>query len=274
MALGDTVGSYKYNSLQATVRKQLSRGLTFQAAYTFSRAFTNETSNGLFTGPNLGDPRNLSQQYGLNSQYRPHRVVLNYSWDIPGQNLRGMAGTVLGRWSLAGVTTIQSGQWMSILDSRGGSIFGLQGASSLVSSRAQMAPGSTYADLVTSGDIGSRLGGASGGPGYFNRLALSTIPPAVAPDGTLTNGTGWGNSGVGVIEGPGQFNFDVTVAKNTRVGGIHEDAILQFRAEFFNLLNHPQFANPANDLAVANFGQITSTTVNPRLIQFALKYVF
>ena len=47
-----------------------------------------------------------------------------------------------------------------------------------------------------------------------------------------------------------------------------------FAPSFFNFFNHPQFANPANDLAVANFGQITSTSVNPRLIQFALKYIF
>jgi hypothetical protein len=58
------------------------------------------------------------------------------------------------------------------------------------------------------------------------------------------------------------------------VGGIHESAVLQFRAEFFNLFNHPQFSNPANDAGSANFGQITSASVNPRLTQFALKYVF
>ena len=60
----------------------------------------------------------------------------------------------------------------------------------------------------------------------------------------------------------------------TRVGGIHEDASLQFRAEFFNLFNHPQFAVPANNLALGSFGQITATSVNPRLIQLALKYIF
>jgi hypothetical protein len=61
------------------------------------------------------------------------------------------------------------------------------------------------------------------------------------------------------------------------VGGIHEDATLVFRTEFFNTFNHPQFSNPAVvdvSKATSTFGQITSTSVNPRLIQFALKYVF
>jgi hypothetical protein len=99
-----------------------------------------------------------------------------------------------------------------------------------------------------------------------------------------TGGTGWGDSGIGPILGPGQFNFDVVVAKTTRVGGIHENSVLQFRAEFFNIFNHPQFGSTgtqgvgfapvANNLGAGNFGQITSLSVNPRLMQLALKYVF
>ena len=90
--------------------------------------------------------------------------------------------------------------------------------------------------------------------------------------------------GIGSILGPGQFNFDVTVMKSTRVGGIHENGMLQLRAEFFNVMNHPQFGNPASttpgvsnvasNLALPNFGQITALSVNPRLVQLALKYIF
>jgi hypothetical protein len=286
--LADSDGDMKFNSFQTTLRKQLSHGLTFQAAYTFSRPFT--TQNGPGLGPNLGDPLDLRQQYGPNAQYRPHRMVINYNWDIPGRGLRGVAGAILGGWSLAGVTTIQSGQFMSIVDTRGGSIFGMAGAIANVQSRAEMAPGKTYADLSTEsvGGVSSRLGGLSGGQGFFNRAALvpltCTLTPAgtptpgsvcaVDPAGRVTDGTPWGNSGVGIILGPSQFNFDTTVSKNTRVGGVREDAMLQFRAEFFNLFNHTQFSNPAYNLALPNFGQITSTSVNPRLIQLALKYIF
>ena len=82
---------------------------------------------------------------------------------------------------------------------------------------------------------------------------------------------GWGNSGIAPILGPGQFNFDASLSKAIPVG---ERAQLQFRTEFFNMFNHAQFNNPAANLAVATFGQITSTSVNPRLIQLALKLVF
>ena len=75
--------------------------------------------------------------------------------------------------------------------------------------------------------------------------AFTTIPIIGATPGVAgTGGTGWGNSGIGPLLGPGQFNFDVTLGKSTRVGGIHENAQLQFRAEFFNLFNHSQFGNP------------------------------
>src|SRR6185369_16686983 len=165
--------------------------------------------------------------------------------------------------------------------------------------RAQIAPGVTYAVIATPGSVEERLGGASGGPGWFNKSAF-VAPPAMSPTGTvyysapgnsgqarcaaanpgITCGTLFGNSGTGIIQGPGQFNFDLSVLKTTR---IRENHTLQFRAEFFNAFNHPQFTNPnygqgaiygLPNFAAGNFGQITSTSVNPRVIQFALKYIF
>jgi hypothetical protein len=121
----DTIGDIKFNSLQVTVRKQLSYGLTFQAAYTWSRAFADFLGPG---GANSGDPNNLSQQYGLNTQYRPQRLVINYSYNIPSGSMKGAAKAVLGGWSLAGVTTIQDGFPLIIADSRGGAIYGLSGS--------------------------------------------------------------------------------------------------------------------------------------------------
>ncbi len=264
-----TNGDFKFNSLQGTLRKQFSRGLTMQAAYTFSRAFS--TGNLAF-----GDQHNFNDMYGLNAQYRPQRFTLNYSWDIPHGNLKGAANALLGGWNLSGVTTIQGGTPLTMTDKAGASVFGLQSFS-----RAQMCPGATYANIATAGGVTSRLGGASGGPGYLN-LSTFCTPQAINPDGSLTTlaacstcGTLYGNSGVGVIFGPGQFDWDVSLAKLTRVGGLREDATLQFRAEFFNLFNHPQFSNPAVAVdSPTSFGQITGLSVNPRLIQFGLKYSF
>jgi hypothetical protein len=267
-----TDGSYKFNSLQATLRKQLSYGLTMQVSYTFSRAFSDLLGP---NGMNSGDPLNASQQYGLNTAYRPQRLVINYSYNLPGGGLKGFAGEVLGGWIVSGVTVIQDGQPLIITDNRGGSIYGMNLSGNVVS-RAQLAPGATYANIPTSGGIEARLGGASGGPGYFNPAAFTTSPVIGAdPNTPGTGGTGWGNSGIGTVLGPGQFNFDASIARSIRVGGIHEDSTLLFRAEFFNLFNHPQFSNPATGYNVlGTFGQITSTSVNPRLIQLALKYVF
>jgi hypothetical protein len=142
-----------------------------------------------------------------------------------------------------------------------------------------MATGQTYANIVTPGDIKSRLGGNSGGPGYYNLSAFGA-PSAIAADGTTVTtsaacpscATLYGNAGVGILQGPGQFNFDVALLKTTR---IREGQNLQFRAEFFNLFNHAQFSM-GNLLNVnsPNGGWITSTSVNPRVLQLGLKYIF
>jgi len=255
----DNAMDYKFEGLQATLRKQLSHGLTFQASYSFSRAYATTLNNP------------MAPQYGLNPSYRPERLVINYNYAIPSGNRKGALGTLTNGWSISGVTTIQGGQALTLLDTRGGAVYGLGGTTST----AQIAPGYTYANLETSGSLGSRLGGASGGTGYFNGADLTTIPVVGATPGVAgTGATGWGNTGVGIVLGPGQFNFDASIVKSTRVGGIHENAVLQFRTEFFNMFNHPQFNNPALNFSAASFGTITSTSVNPRLMQFALKYVF
>jgi hypothetical protein len=274
----ETNGDYKSSSLLVTLRKSFSHGFTMQAAYSWIRAFAAQD--------NSGDPNNQAQQYGLNPAYRPQRLVINYSYNVPGANLKalnGAAGKILGGWILSGVTTIQDGNPLTCTDNRGGAIFGQNGGGAL--SRCQMAPGATYGQIDSAGGDEARLGGQSGGCGWFACTAPAAGGLAATPGGFTafttipnvagTNGTGWGNSGLGTFYGPGQFDFDVTLGKTTRVGGIRENATLQFRAEFYNLFNHPQFSNPTLTFnTAATFGTITSASVNPRLVQFALKYAF
>jgi hypothetical protein len=111
-------------------------------------------------------------------------------------------------------------------------------------------------------------------PGSTGQAQCAAANPGV------TCGTLFGNSGNGIINGPGQFNFDLSLLKTTKIFETH---VIQFRAEFFNTFNHPQFTNPnygqgavyaLPNFAAGNFGQITSTSVNPRVIQLALKYIF
>jgi hypothetical protein len=171
----------------------------------------------------------------------------------------------------------QAGTLLTFTDAKAGTIYGISGTNSntpgLTSvtfgavnyGRAQLCPGVMYGTIESSGGVESRLGGASGGAGFFNSAAF--CPPPV-----IGNGTDYGNSGVGIVRGPDQFNFDASLAKVTQ---ITEKVSLQFRTEFFNALNHPQFNNPGTATSTpTTFGIITSSSVSPRLVQFALKLVF
>jgi hypothetical protein len=256
----------KYNSLQATVRKQFSHGLTLTAAYSYSRGVTT-SSYILYNDPDQ------PLQYGLTPFIHPQRFTINYSYDLPTGKHDGLMGKLVSGWNLSGVTVVQDGGALTVSDTTGGSIYGYNASSSVIST-AQFAAGMSNDNVASSGSVKQRLGCASGCTGWFNKTAFTAVP-LLSINGVPTNGTGYGNSGYGIVLGPGQFNFDATIQKTTKVGGINEGATLVFRTEFFNAFNHAQFSNPSVvDFSKANFGQINSTSVNPRLIQFALKYVF
>jgi hypothetical protein len=87
-------------------------------------------------------------------------------------------------------------------------------------------------------------------------------------------GTGFGDSGTGIVNGPGQANADIAFSKTIPIKWPHEGSSLQFRTELYNALNHPQFANPDTNFTSPTFGVISSTSVNPRVIQLALKFAF
>ncbi|MEI4908080.1 hypothetical protein Q8G40_28765, partial [Klebsiella pneumoniae] len=84
----------------------------------------------------------------------------------------------------------------------------------------------------------------------------------------------FGNSATGIVNGPGQANLDLAISKAVRLNWPDEKSSLQFRAEFFNALNHPQFSNPDTNFKSQTFGSITSTSVNPRVGQLALRFSF
>lgn len=264
-------GVYNYNSLQTTVRKNFSRGLGMQASYTWNK---NMSTVG-FVGANLNDPTNLGQQYGQTPYSRPHRFVLSYQYELPYKTGNSMLSKVAGGWAASGLTTVQAGNPLTIFDTRGGAVWGLPHSNAIEDNvtRANFASGITFADLANSGDLKARLGGASGGTGFFNRAAF-IAPPVMGNDGSL----GFGNSGVGVIRGPHQLNFDFSANKTIRIS---ESKSFQLRADFFNLFNHAQFAMPSTSVGSgqtqansASFGSILNTSVNPRLVQFALRFAF
>lgn len=155
---------------------------------------------------------------------------------------------------------------MTLLDSLGGAVYGFAGTS-----RAQLCPGFTAATVQTSGSVESRLNN------FFNlnSVADTSAKACTMPvlDG-VPGATLYGNTGRALFLGPGQFNWDISIVKTTVVGGIREGAYLEFRTEFFNAFNHAQFSNPGASVTGSTFGVISSTTVAPRIMQFALRYAF
>ena len=216
------VGDSSYNSLQMTLRKRFSRGLQFQGAYTFGRVFTDDAgltyTSGTSSTVNSNDPNNRAQQHAQADFNREQRLVVNYTYDIPGYHQgHGFAGKLLSGWGLSGLTTVQSGLPINITDSRGSLVFGGAGAA-----RAEICPGETYANLKTPGSVGQNLNN------YLNPSAICTIPVIGAING-VGGATGYGNLGRNPIIGPGQLNFDAAAIKKTTVGGLRENAYLEFR---------------------------------------------
>lgn len=159
---------------------------------------------------------------------------------------------------LNAVVTIQSGSAMTIADTNSKNVFGIN------EDRAQLTGTCTKNQLVKRGSIESKLNT------YFNASCFTT-PPVVGADGI---GTAFGNSATGIVNGPGQGNLDVAVSKTLALNWPAEESRLQVRAEFYNALNHPQFANPDANFTSPTFGVITSTSVNPRVGQLALRMAF
>ncbi|MGH9686052.1 MAG: carboxypeptidase regulatory-like domain-containing protein [Candidatus Acidiferrales bacterium] len=305
----NTNGDGLYNSLQAQVRHNFSHGILLQAAYTWSKNLTNVNSAepGLLdvgqtdfgtTGSN--NPLDHAQQYGPYSGERTQRLIVSYSYDLPWKSTQGFSGKLLGGWTVSGVTTIQNGQPFTVTDGGGGSIYGGSTSRALLASPVDCGSNGVCKSglaVATPGSTTARVESSfvPGGAGWINKNAFTSFAtiPITSPyciggfynaAGSTTAtcgsgaadyqaaGTGWGNAPVGIVTGPGQWNWDLSLQKNTKVT---EWGTLQFRAEFYNMWNHAQFSNPASTaFTSATFGVIQSTSVTPRVIQFGLKFLF
>jgi hypothetical protein len=307
-----TQGDSLYNSLQVSLRHQFSHGFLLQAAYTWSKLITNINSpeagggisapgNVLSGGASSNDPLDFAQQYGLAAFNRPQRLIIAYSYDLPYRHTEGFAGHVFGGWTVSGITTFQDGEPFTVIDGNGGTIFGAGGFGG-GGVRAELNPANTGKcnrfgvcqgiGLATTGSTHHRaLNGWINPAAYTSTPCIGGIPnpggSATDPCGAFPNpfafpfpdpgstfvgaGTGFGNSAVGAIMGPGQQNWDISLIKNTK---ITEGLSTEFRAEFYNVWNHAQFNPPVNNFADSTFGQVQNSSVPPRIMQFALKFLF
>ena len=252
-----------YNSLQSSVTKRLSHGFQFLGSYTWSRDL-DETSGS--SGSQVfelwlltNNQHNPSQDYGPTDFDRTHRGVFNLTYNTPAfGNMPTLVRHAIAGWQASGIFVAQSGTPITILDDNAGAVYG----NYPFENRAQL---SGMARPATSGSLYSRVIGQ-----YLNPAAFTSAPEA--PNGTSSADTDFGNSGVGLVRGPGQRNIDMALEKTIP---IVESQSLHFRAEFFNLTNSSNFANPNNTFSSgASFGIITAASNNPRIIQLALKYQF
>jgi hypothetical protein len=257
----ESEGSSWYNGLEASLTKRLGHGLQFLASYTFSKTLDTDGANinGTSSGSilTLGNQNSPPQRWGRSSFDRRHRFVFSETWTLPSPS-SGLRRSVLGGWDIAGVVTIQSGSALTIADTNSTNVFGIS------EDRAQLSGMCTKSQFVRSGSLESRLGE------YFNASCFTT-PPIISADGV---GTGFGDSATGIVDGPGQANLDLAASKSIPLRWPREASVLELRAEFFNALNHPQFANPDSNFTSPTFGIISSSAVNPRVGQVALRLSF
>jgi len=254
-----------YNALQATVAHRFGKGLYFQSAYTFSKSIDDVSTASVAFDTRINDQLNPRDSRGLSDFDRRHRFITSSVYQLPFfAHAEGFTGAALGGWEISGILTLQSGLPITPVDSAGGSAYSF---SSPNLATPTFAPG-----------FGCNNGSAHGGteariPNWLSPAAFQ--PDAIIPlsNGAAGDATGLGNVPRNCFIGPNQKNMDFTIGKTFR---LTERQSLRFRTDFFNLTNHPSFANPsAVDIqSPSSFTSITSVVGTPRLIQFSLKYSY
>jgi hypothetical protein len=302
-SLNESSADSSYNSLQLTVTARPSNRAQFLAAYTYAKSIDNGSGIGGGAGisgvvntgavndsaPILGNQTDPRANRGPSDFDRKHRLVLNYVWEMPNHAFAGHshpARLAFWNWQSSAILTAMSGLPIDIVDTVAGSLYGLdKGANPLA--RPNLGSGLTCKSATQ--DVPA---------GYFFNSTLFVRPivqagqPIPSSAGVATAsavGTDIGNVGRNCLRGPRQVNLDFSL---TKLFPVFESGTFEFRSEFFNLFNHPNFANPISNLNAlvasggridsttgqvlnaGNFGRIISTSNNPRIIQFALKFTF
>jgi hypothetical protein len=243
----DTIANSNYNSLQSLLQARFSQHMQLQGAYTWSKSFDYASS---FEGEL--DPLDYRRTYSLSQFDARHRFVLSYYWELPTPKLQSFATKLLGGWDISGIYSYQTGFPIRITSSAD---------NELMNSSFFEYPGEP--DQIAPIRI---LNPRSNGGYWFNPAAF-TEDTAIDP--TLFGRIG--NARRTICCGPPLNDFDFVLHKVTAV---KENTRVEFRAEFFNLFNHTQFANPdGNSTDGSDFGRIKRAK-DPRLVQLALKVFF
>ena len=237
----DTNSSATYHSLQLSLNKRVSHGFTVLGSYTFSKLLD------YFSAQNQAatsqDPYNLRADRSRSSNDRRHIFNMTIVYQLPkfGQ---GLAWKALGGWELASMTSIVSGAPVNITSGVDNSLTGV---------------GNDRPDLV-------------GNPVRAHSSEDDMLARFFDPAAFVANQPGrYGNVGRNLINGVAQSTTDLALVKAFPIGD--RFGKIQFRAEFYNSLNHVNFGGPTAALNNRNFGRILSAG-GPRILQFALRYTF
>ncbi len=237
-------GNSNFNSLQARFQQTLRRGLSALASYTWSKSI--DDASGFFTTAGDAnypqDSNHPALERGLSAFDERHRFTLSYSYDLPAGR-----GRLRGGWRTTGIWTFETGR--------------------------------PFTPYLLSGVDNSNTGISTLGFGANDRPNVLRNPSLdhPVPDGwfdaaafALPPYGSFGNSGRNILTGPGIETVNLALLKDTVLA---EGQTLQFRAEIFNSLNHPNFDLPDNFLGSPTFGKVQSAGA-PRRIQFGLKFLF
>jgi hypothetical protein len=246
-----------YHSLQLSLEKRMSHGLSFLANYTWSKAlddFSESASNESYYQTN---PFNRNFNYGPSTTNVPNAIKFSGIWQIPHFKLSGTLDKLANGWALAPLVSWRSGFPFSIMCGCDNSLSGDY------VDRADFAPGATIAQAK----LDPNRSHTALIQEYFNIGAFTQNAPGT-----------FGNTGKNILQGPGVFNTDIALLKDTKLS---DRVTLQFRAEAFNAFNNVNFGQPddfwSDSVAAGGsgtFGQITYTSTGPRIMQLALKLLF
>jgi len=265
-----------YNALQVSGRRNAG-GLQLTVAYTYSHSIDNSSDR---YDSAFVDSYNLNSYRASSGFDQRHILTVSYIYSLPiFRHSKGLTGSLLGGWQVSGITTAQSGEPFSIVN---GGYYDNAGVGNSVGS-------GSYADLV---------GDPHGPKPSFTPVPGVVYGPLLYNPGAYTQPIGltFGDSGRNSLAGPGRLNFDMGVFKRFR---IKESKALEFRAQAFNVFNHPQWtgvnnsscgyvtdsgsANSGSDDCVngnANNGEAPSNFLHPsgvhipRIGEFGLKFIF
>jgi hypothetical protein len=263
----ENLGISNYNSFQTKLERRFSHGFTVLLAYTYGKALTDSvdhlSTSGAGNGVDVGEFKEPQDGKRRRLEYGPaefdvtHRFVLSGVWQLPfgrgaryGSNWSRGADLLLGGWEFSPIFTASTGLPLTMNQSDAVNLGGER------RSRPNRIANGALPDSQRTVDR------------WFDTSAFVPLTNTPGQVGFFPNQI-YGNSGVGIVRGPGYQNFDFNLSKNFP---IKERLNMQFRAEFFNALNRANFGVPGVTVG-AGFGQIVSAS-DARIIQFALKLRF